>query len=134
MPGSDIQYSDVAGSIKYIGLEIIGSSDHSAFVLGKKTQEEILYFLFVVSCFVSVITLLNILIAIMGNSFAERNLRTKEIKIRNQLNFVVDNWHLLDISFWETQNIKYVLTALRHDEENEQAEQLQHLKETIYKV
>lgn len=74
---------------------VLGGSDHSMFGLGKASQETILWFLFFCSTLILFITLLPMLIAIMGQSFNVRNERIHEIRIRNELNFVVDNWHLL---------------------------------------
>jgi hypothetical protein len=118
---------------------VLGGSDHSEFALfkapaTKATQEEVLWLLFLSSTLVLFIILLPMLIAIMGNSFNIRNERTNEIRIRNELNFVVDNWHLLGLSFGNKNDIKYVLTPFKLDDGDEQFEQLQNLKETIYRV
>jgi len=117
---------------------VIGGSDHSEFAFHadakKPSQEEVLWLLFVSSTLVLFIILLPMLIAIMGNSFNIRNERTNEIRIRNELNFVVDNWHLLGLSFGNKNDIKYVLTPFKLDDGDEQFEQLQNLKETIYRV
>jgi hypothetical protein len=59
------------------------------------------------------------LIAIMGQSFNVRNGRTNEIRIRNELHFIVDNWHLLGFSVKKKKEIKYVLTPFRMDEGDE---------------
>ena len=120
---------------------VLGGSDHSEFALfnepaKKASQEEVLWLLFVASTLVLFIILLPMLIAIMGNSFNIRNERTNEIRIRNELNFVVDHWHLLGLSVGTktTGAIKYVLTPFKVDDGDEQFEQLQNLKETIYRV
>jgi len=126
---------------------VLGGSDHSEFAMVGKdpngpaktaSQEEVLWLLFVASTLVLFIILLPMLIAIMGNSFNIRNERTNEIRIRNELNFVVDHWHLLGWGLGLNSKtkgaIKYVLTPFKVDDGDEQFEQLQNLKETIYRV
>jgi hypothetical protein len=36
------------------------------------------------------------LIAIMGSTFASRKLVAEEIKVKDHLRFLLDNWHLMD--------------------------------------
>jgi len=132
---------------------VLGGSDHSEFALvgdatpaKKASQEEVLWLLFVASTLVLFIILLPMLIAIMGNSFNIRNERTNEIRIRNELNFVVDHWHFVDSGLMSTVYIlhldkiwhllglsvgtktkgaiKYVLTPYKVDDGDEQFEQL----------
>ena len=74
------------------------------------------------------------LVAIMGNTFATRIAILDDIIIQDHLFFVVDNWHLLGLSFGNKNDIKYVLTPFKLDDGDEQFEQLQNLKETIYRV
>ena len=53
-----------------------------------------LYFLFCLAAFIILIHLLNMLIAIMGNSFIERSEVAHSIRVKDHLIFVMDNWHL----------------------------------------
>jgi hypothetical protein len=62
---------------------------------------------------------LNMLIAIMGNTFSERSQRQKEIMLRDHLNFIVDNWHLSSLAISNKKKIKYIITAFRANIENE---------------
>ena len=52
------------------------------------------------------------LIAIMGNTFAERSLVAEEIKSKDHLAFVLDNWHLLDKAFMDMQDSRYIIAAM----------------------
>ena len=53
-----------------------------------------LYGVFVFASFIMIIVLLNMLIAIMGNTFAERMPLSAQIKTKDRLEFVLDNWHI----------------------------------------
>ena len=102
---------------------ILGETDHDPFGIGNGDYVEVhsylLYFIFILACFVLLITLLNMLIGIMGNSFSERSQRQKEIMIRDHLNFIVDNWHLSSLAISNKKKIKYIITAFRANIENE---------------
>ena len=45
------------------------------------------------------IHLLNMLIAIMGNTFSERQANIEKITYKDHLNFVLDNWYLIKTAF-----------------------------------
>ena len=47
--------------------------------------------------------MLNMLIAIMANTFQEKQEVAKEIMIRHHLTFVMDNFHLLKTVFTDTK-------------------------------
>lgn len=56
--------------------------------------------------------MLNMLIAIMGNTFAERSLYAEEIKLKDHLNFVMTNWHLKKYAFGNNiHQVRYIVTA-----------------------
>ena len=65
-----------------------------AFWLGNQENEYILVLLFVVTAFIMIVHMLNMLIAIMGNTYIERSPVAKYIRIRDHLRFVMENWHL----------------------------------------
>lgn len=90
---------------------VLGNGDDSAFELGLGTQQYYLKFLFSISAFVMVFHLMNMLIAIMGNTFAVRSEIAKEIRIRDHLRFVVDNWYLSDYAFKNKDRLKFIVTA-----------------------
>jgi hypothetical protein len=91
----DLPYGSISGAIKYIYFGfILGNYDVDPFYLGSASQVTALHLLFIVCSFSLGIHLLNMLIAIMGNTFAERSLYAEEIKLKDHLNFVMTNWHL----------------------------------------
>jgi hypothetical protein len=69
------------------------------------------------------IHLLNMLVAIMGNTFAERSLVAEEIKLKDHLVFVMDNWHLLNRAFDNIQDARFIIAAfynkMDHDSDKE---------------
>ena len=58
-----------------------------------------------------IIHLLNMLIAIMGNTFAERSDIKVQIRMKNRLRFVITNWYLSDLAFTDKDKLKYIVTA-----------------------
>ena len=52
------------------------------------------------------------LIAIMGNTFSTRNLIASEIRVRDHLKFVIDNWYLSDLAFENKHKLNFIITAL----------------------
>jgi hypothetical protein len=51
------------------------------------------------------------LIAIMGNTFGNRNEVAEQIKIRDHLAFVLDNWYLKNHSLGNTKKLNYLVAA-----------------------
>ena len=65
------------------------------------------------------------LIAIMGNTFAERSAVQHQIKIRDHLKFVISNWYLSDLAFKNKDQLKYIVTAFAVNETNDDDVDLQ---------
>ena len=93
------------------------------FELGDNPSQGIyLNALFALAIFIIMILLLNMLIAIMGNTFAIGNESLEQQKYREHLRFVVDNWFLRELAFSDIQSVKYIVTAFSAgdaDEDNE---------------
>ena len=134
----ELPYKSAGESALYMWKLILGETDHDPFGIGKGDYVEVhsylLFFIFILACFVLLITLLNMLIGIMGNSFSERSQRQKEIMLRDHLNFIVDNWHLSSLAISNKKKIKYIITAFRANIENEQIEYLQNLQSSVEEV
>ena len=64
------------------------------------------------------IHMLNLLIAIMGDTFAQRTPISKEIMIQNHLKFIIDNFHLMSLSFTDISKVKYVMCAFYSQVDN----------------
>lgn len=99
------------------------------FAIGEGSQSGVLHALFLFSSLMLVIHLLNMLIAIMGNTFAERSSVAEQIMIRDHLTFIVDNFHLIPYVFTNKTGVKYLIAAFhaKESEENENEEQIQQL-------
>ena len=57
------------------------------------------------------------LIAIMGDTVSKNNEVQNQIKIKDHLGFVLDNWYLNELQKEKTMQIKYIMSAFAiHDE------------------
>ena len=92
-------YSSKYPSYWYVSNFIIGNTDTSTFSVGDKQTELVLKALFVTSSIVIILHFLNMLIAIMGNTFAIRTEVGPQIMVRDHLRFVMDNWMMLNVAF-----------------------------------
>lgn len=61
---------------------------------------------------------MNMLIAIMGNTFAERREVGAQIMVKDHLRFVMDNWLLMNIAFRNKERIKYIIAAFQANDED----------------
>ena len=91
----------------------------------------ILYILFILASFSMIIHMLNMLIAIMGNTFGERTEVSNLIQVRDHLKFVMDNWHLNDAVFDQKYKIKYIITAFNQEEDQQEHEAITELRDEI---
>ena len=89
----------------------------------------ILWFLFIVSSFILLIHLLNMLIAIMGETFAQNNEIKKKSQVRNHLRFVLDNSWMDPIE--DKDKITYLITSYLSTETNHESEVIKDIHETI---
>jgi hypothetical protein len=98
---------------------ILGNTDRAPFELGDASQSNHLHFIFILAVGVILLHLLNMLIAIMGNTFAERSLVVEEVKSKDHLLFVMDNWHLLYMAFNDLKHVKYIVAAFYASQDDE---------------
>ena len=89
----------------------MGETNTDGFSVGDGTQYPILLTLFVFACVTIILHFLNMLIAIMGNTFAERAEVGAQIMTKDHLRFVMDNWLLMNIAFRDKSRIKYIIAA-----------------------
>ena len=59
---------------------------------------------------------MNMLVAIMQNTFAKRRVIAEQVKIKDHLKFVLDNWHLINYALKDKSSIQYIIGAMFHDE------------------
>jgi len=94
-----LPYGTLKDSLNYMGMMIIGETDEGPFTLGDQRMVTPLSLLFWGSCFLALIHMLNMLVAIMGNTFELGNLTQEQQKYKEHLSFVVDNWFLRKNAF-----------------------------------
>ena len=107
----------------------LGGGGTDSFDLGDASQSKFLYSLNIAAQFIMLIHLLNMLIAIMGDTFGQRNEVAEQIKIKDHLAFVIDNWYLKDFSLGNIKEIKYIITAFSLEADEEENEQLARLED-----
>lgn len=114
---------------------VIGNTDQTNFEKGNHTSQDlILYTLFAGSSFLIIIHFLNMLIAIMGNTFAERTEVGPQVMIKDHLRFVMDNWILLRVAFPDIDKLEYIIAALNFNEEHDHESKMSDVKEDIQKI
>ena len=77
------------------------------------------------------IGLLNMLIAIMSSVYNERQEVANQVRIRDHLIFVVDNWYLRDIAFKDYEQIKYIICAFLQKREFSEQKLIHHIHDEI---
>ena len=84
-----VPYATLSGALwfVYYGM-VMGQIDADSF-----TDLRLLYGVFIIASFIMIIVLLNMLIAIMGNTFAERMPLAAQIQTEDRLEFIIENWH-----------------------------------------
>jgi len=105
-------------------------ADDNYFARGKKSQELVLWLLFLLATFTLCIHLLNMLIAIMGETFAKNSEAADQNRMREHLLFIMDNWGLDPLGEQKTR-INYLVTAFLNEEDEEDVEILKDLQEAV---
>ena len=128
-----LPYSSTMESVLYVFNIVFSNFDLNAFSLGNGSQKYVLLFLFWSSVITMNIYLLNMLIAIMSNTFNERTSVADQIRTREHLNFVLDNWYLSNFIFRNDyqNNLRYVVTAFFKDSSIQENQDLIMLKKEI---
>jgi DNA recombination-dependent growth factor C len=89
----------------------------------------VLWLLFIVTSFVMLIHLLNMLIAIMGESFSQNNEVRVIQQIRSHLRFVLGNLHVNPLQ--NVESITYLITSWHRDDNIEDEEQLKNIQRDL---
>ena len=75
--------------------------------------------MFLLATFIICVVFMNMLIAIMGDTFARRNEVIEQVRIKDHLSFVIDNWYLKGISLGDVNQVNYIITAFHSKDDNE---------------
>ena len=125
--GHEAEYADFGGAMKYIYLTALGEfgiEDYEG--KGEGKYRGILWFLFILATFMLLVHLLNMLIAIMGETFSEMTANEEVQKAKSHLSFVMDNWWIDPIK--GKNKIRYIIAAQMKDEDDEAYEILDELQ------
>jgi hypothetical protein len=125
-----IYYTSLSSSFIYMWDTCLGEIMTDTFDLGLGSQKPYLFLLNIFAQFILLIHMLNMLIAIMGNTFSQRNEVADQIKMKDHLGFVIDNWYLMSYALGDTKQIKYIITAFHANEEEDDNEMLQNIEES----
>jgi len=90
-----------------------------------------LTFFYMLAQFLMIIHLLNMLIAIMGETFANCKEVGDLVKVRDHLAFVIDNWYLSPLSIPDKEQLVFIVTAFLVKQETDENELLNNLKGKI---
>jgi hypothetical protein len=113
----------------YILLGEVGFS--GAFESGKKNQAGALWVLFVIATFFFIIVMMNMLVAIMGETFVKNYEIEEQNVLRTKLRFVIDNWYFDPFKGKERTQIQYLVAAILNDGEEEETEAIKELKDIV---
>ena len=128
--GQDVPYSTYIGSFDHVYASSLGEFDTEAYYGDEMEPFCLILFLFL--SFFMTITMLNMLIAIMGHSFA-RNAEAGESKKKiSQLEFVVDNWYMDPID--DKDNIVYIISAKVNNGEDNTDERFDQLQASLERI
>jgi len=77
--------------------------------------------------------MLNMLIAMMGNIYNNRVKVADQVRIRDHLRFVVDNWYLSNVAYKdEKPRIKYIVSAFLEKSENSHDDCVTNLQQQVH--
>ena len=119
-------YSTFPGAIRHVYLLALGEFNLEDYEYGNGGSFVVLWIMFALASFLLLLHLLNMLIAIMGETFAVNNEVKQMQQLKAHLTFVIENWWIDPIE--EKNKIKYLICAFLKDEEKLEVEILQELK------
>jgi hypothetical protein len=95
----------------------VGNVDNSGFGVGNHpSQYWALVIVWIIAILLIIVHFMNMLIAIMGNTFGERTEVGAQIMLRDHLRFVIDNWVLM--KFINPKDLKYIVCAFQAGEDS----------------
>lgn len=103
----DVPYATFLSSFNHVYTSSLGELDTETYY--EDEMQPVLLILFIFMSFFMTIHLLNMLIAMMGESFAKNNEEGETKKKMSHLEFVVNNWYLDPIK--EKERIVYIIAA-----------------------
>jgi len=123
----------MSGSLIYIYMMTRGEvGGIDLYELGDSPSHKlVLWILFILASFVLLVHLLNMLVAIMGNTFAINREVSEQNKMKSKLKFIIDNWWF-DAIGEDRNRICYLITALFNEEDDEDVEILKEVHDEVW--
>ena len=75
--------------------------------------------------------MMNMLVAIMGETFVKNYEIEEQNVLRTKLRFVIDNWYFDPFKGNERTQIQYLVAAILNDGEEEETEAIKELKDIV---
>jgi len=125
-------HAGFGGAVKamvYVGLGDVGVQGD--FGLGTGGTGPALWLLFIALSFFIIIHMMNMLVAVMGDTQASNAEVAELLLTKSRLKFVMDNW-LFDALGKEKERIRYIVAALSHEEEDEDTEMAREIHGAIH--
>lgn len=88
---------------------------------------KVLWIMFIAASFVCLVHMLNMLVAIMGDTFAKNGEVSEQMIIKEKLNFVIDNYWINPFGDYR-KRIQYLVAALVNEEDDEDIEIIKDLR------
>lgn len=133
--GAEPEYATVAGSLRYMYLICLGelSADAGYFALGKNpTQEPALTFLFLLATFTIIIHMMNMLIAIMGQTQGANTAIAEQTRLRTRLGFILENYYLQPLAEAGVKaETVYLICAFPNEGDDAEVEILKDLQQDV---
>lgn len=107
----NLPYNGFGPALWYMINAFLGNAETEGFDYGDASQTKYLNVLYFISTFLIITHLLNMLIAIMGDTFGKRAEVQSQIMSRDHLRFVCDNYHLLPLAIQNKDRVKYIITT-----------------------
>ena len=124
-------YGDTRWNSIFYGINLwVGNTDTSGFGVGDASQYWYLILLWLISIILIVIHFMNLLIAIMGSTFGNREAVGSQIMRRDHLRFVIDNWILMKVAF-DQSKLKYIISAFQANDDGQESEEITQIKENL---
>lgn len=118
------------GAFDHVYTSSLGELGTDTYYLDEMTPILIILFLFM--SFFMTIHLLNMLIAMMGESFAKNNEEGEAKKKMSQLEFVVNNWYIDPIK--DKEKIVYIISAKSCEETDDSESRFDHIEKRLDRI
>ena len=125
-----IPYTTFVGAFDHVYTSSLGELSTETYYIDEMSP--VLIFLFMFMSFFMCIHLLNMLIAMMGESFTKNNEEGDAKKKMSQLDFVVDNWYINPIE--NKDKIVYIIAARLISSESDSDERFDALEGKLQNI